>query len=143
MDPRRGRYVGTMTSLIKSVGLSAVANAISLGIAAILLPDLTVNVAGYVIAVVLFTVFSVALKKFIGGTVNTFVRGYTVIGGLVLTWLALLLTDLLVPERGFAIDGPWTWIGATAIVWAAGIAYGEVDKQRPEPPLPLVPFTKG
>lgn len=121
-----------MTSLNKSVAIAAAANAISLGIAAALLDDLTVNFLGYVFAVVLFTALSVALKEFIGGTVDTFVRGYTVAGGLVLTWIALMLTDLLVPENVFAIEGVGTWISATAIVWAAGIAYGEVDKTAPE-----------
>ena len=130
-----------MTSLIKSVAIAAVANSISLGIAAVLLENLTVNSLGYVIAVILFTAFSVALKKVIGGTVNTFVRGYTVAGGLVLTYLALLLTDLIVSD-GFSIEGVGTWIVATAIVWAAGIAYGEVDQKRPEPPQGLIPFAK-
>lgn len=130
-----------MPSLIKSVAIAAVANSIALGLAVVLLENFTVSFLGYVIAVILFTAFSVALKKIIGGTVNRFVRGYTVVGGLVLTYLALLLTDLIGLED-FAIEGVWTWIGATAIVWAAGIAYGEVDKKRPEPPQGLIPFTK-
>ena len=131
-----------MTSLNKSVAMVAAANAISLGIASALLHDLTVNFLGYVIAVVLFTAFSVALKEAIGGTVDTFVRGYTVVGGLVLTWIALMLTDLLVPGNVFAIEGVGTWIGATAMIWAAGIAYGEVDKTAPEPPQSRIPFAK-
>ena len=65
------------------------------------------------------------------GTVDRFVRGYTILGGLVLTFVALWVTDLAVPRRGFAIDGTWTWIAVTAIVWAAGVAYGEVDKKAP------------
>lgn len=130
-----------MPSLIKSVAIAAVANSIALGLAVVLLENFTVSFLGYVIAVILFTGFSVALKKIIGGTVNRFVRGYTVVGGLVLTYLALLLTDLIGLED-FAIEGVWTWIGATATVWAAGIAYGEVDKKRPEPPQGLIPFTK-
>lgn len=132
-----------MNALAKSVGISAFANAASLAFAAWLFPNFDVRTSGFIIAVVLFTLFAVALKRFVGSMVNRFVRGYTVAGGLVLTWLALLLTELVVPERGFVIDGFWTWAGVTAVVWAAGIAYGEVDKSRPEPPLPLVPFTKG
>ena len=122
-----------MPSLIKSVAISAVANAASLAVAVWIFPHFEARVLGFVTAVVLFTFFSVTLKKLIGGVVNSFVRGYTVIGGLVLTWLALLLTDLVVNEHGFSIHGVGTWIGVTAIVWAAGIAYGEVDTQRPEP----------
>jgi hypothetical protein len=131
-----------MISLIKSVTIAAAANSISLGIAAALLDNLTVNFLGYVFAVALFTAFSVALKEGIGGTVNTFVRGYTVAGGLVVTWIALMLTDLLVPAHGFAIEGVGTWISATALLWAAGIAYGEVDKIAPEPPQGFIPFLK-
>lgn len=126
-----------MTSLMKSIAIAAVAEAASLAFAAWLFSDFNVRPIGFVIAFVLFMLFSVTLKKVIGGMVNRFVRGYTVAGGLVLTWLALLLTDLLVPEHGFAINGFWTWVGVTAIVWAAGIAYGEVDKERPEPPQGL------
>ena len=131
-----------MNALAKSIVISAAANTVSLAIAAWVFPDFNVRHTGFVIAVVLFTLFSVTLKKFIGGTVNRFVRGYTVAGGLVLTWLALLLTDLIVPMRWFAIDGFWTWAGVTAFVWAAGIAYGEVDTKRPEPPQGLGPFSK-
>ena len=66
-------------------------------------------------------------------TVNRYARGYTIIGGLVLTALVLLLTELVVPESGFFIDGWGTWTGVILIVWAANIAYGEVDKKAPEP----------
>ena len=131
-----------MNALAKSIAISALANTASLALAAGVFPDFDVRQTGYIFAVVLFTFFAVALKRFVGGMVNRFVRGYTVIGGLALTWLALSLTDLIVHERGFSIDGPWTWAGVTAIVWAAGIAYGEVDTKRPEPPQPLVPFTR-
>jgi hypothetical protein len=82
---------------------------------------------------VLVTLLIVALREVVTATVNRFSRGYTIVGGLVLTWLALLLTDALVPRSGFAIDGWGTWIGVTVIVWAAGIAYGEVDKKAPAP----------
>ena len=34
---------------------------------------------------------------------------------------------------GFAVNhsGGWTWVGVTAIVWAAGVAYGEADSTAP------------
>jgi hypothetical protein len=122
-----------MIALTKSVAVSAMANAGSLAVAAWVFPNFEVQYIGFIIAVVLFTLFSVALKEFIGSTVDRFVRGYTVAGGLALTAVALMLTDLLVPEHGFAIEGWGTRAGVTAIVWAAGIAYGEVDTKAPEP----------
>lgn len=121
-----------MKPLLKSIAVSAIANTGSLALAAWVFPQFEVRPNGFIIAVVLFTLFSVALKEIIGGTVNRFVRGYTVAGGLALTAVALMLTDLLVPEPGFAIEGWGTRAGVTAIVWAAGIAYGEVDTKAPE-----------
>lgn len=122
-----------MNALVKSIVIAAVANTASLAFAAWIFPAFNVRHTGFVFAAALFTFFSVALKGLVVNTVNRFARGYTVIGGLVLTWVALLLTDLIVPERGFAIEGIGTWAGVTAIVWAAGIAYGEVDTKAPAP----------
>lgn len=122
-----------MIALAKSIAISATANAASLAVAAWVFPNFEVRTTGFIIAVVLFTLFSVALKEIIGSTVNRFVRGYTVAGGLALTAVALMLTDLLVAEPGFSITGWGTRAGVVAIVWAAGIAYGEVDTKAPEP----------
>ncbi|MFI5426239.1 hypothetical protein [Aeromicrobium sp. UC242_57] len=85
----------------------------------------------FVVAVVLFTALTVLLRGIVIRTVDRFARGYTILGGLVLTMLGLVLTELVVPESGFYIDGWGTWIGVTLIVWAAGVAYGEVDTKPP------------
>lgn len=122
-----------MTALFKSVAISLVANAGSLALAAWLFDHFNIRFGWFVVAVVLVTLLTVALREVVISTVNRFARGYTIAGGLVLTWLALFLTDLVVPESGFGIDGWGTWIGVTLIVWAAGIAYGEVDKKAPAP----------
>ena len=47
------------------------------------------------------------------------------------TAAALVLTDAVVPRRGFDLEGPWTWAIVILVVWAAGVAYGEVDTQAP------------
>ena len=120
-----------MTALLKSVAISAAANAASLALAAWIFDRFDIEFGWFVVAVVLFTALTVVLRGVVIGTVNRFVRGYTIAGGLVLTWLGLLLTDLVVPASGFAIEGVGTWIGVTLIVWAAGIAYGEVDTAPP------------
>lgn len=122
-----------MTALLKSVAISLAANAASLALAAWIFDRFNIQFGWYVVAVVLVTLLTVALREVVIGTVNRFARGYTILGGLVLTWLALALTDLVVPHSGFSIDGWGTWIGVTLIVWAAGIAYGEVDKKAPVP----------
>ena len=122
-----------MNALAKSIVISAIANTASLAFAAWIFPGFNVRQTGFIFAAVLFTFFAVALKGIVVNTVNRFARGYTVVGGLVLTSVALLLTDLIVPEDGFTLNGMWTWVGVIAIVWAAGIAYGEVDTKAPEP----------
>jgi hypothetical protein len=118
--------------LLKSVAISTAATAAALALAAWLFAGFDVELGWLVVAVVLFTALSVALREIVTATVDRFVRGYTIAGGLVLTFVALWVTDLAVPRRGFDIDGTWTWIGVTAMVWAAGVAYGEVDTRAPD-----------
>jgi hypothetical protein len=120
-----------MTALLKSVAISAAANAAALAVAAWIFDRFNIRFGWFIVAVVLFTVLTVVLRGVVISTVNRFARGYTIAGGLVLTWLGLLLTDLVVPASGFAIEGVGTWIGVTLIVWAAGIAFGEVDSAPP------------
>ncbi|KAA1397520.1 hypothetical protein [Aeromicrobium ginsengisoli] len=120
-----------MTALLKSVAISAAANAAALAVAAWLFDRFNIRFGWFVVAVVLFTALTVVLRGVVVSTVNRFARGYTIAGGLVLTLLGLVLTDLVVPASGFAIDGVGTWIGVTLIVWAAGIAFGEVDSAPP------------
>lgn len=120
-----------MRALLTSLAISAVANVFSLAAAAWLFDGFNIRFGWFVLSVVLVTALTVTLREIVVGTVDRFVRGYTIVGGLVLTFVALWVTDLAVPERGFSIDGTWTWIGVTAIVWAAGVAYGEVDKKAP------------
>jgi hypothetical protein len=123
-----------MPALLKSVAISLAANAASLAFAAWIFDRFNIRFGWYVVAVILVTLLTVALREVVIGTVNRFARGYTILGGLVLTWLALALTDVVVRNSGgFSIDGWGTWIGVTVIVWAAGIAYGEVDKKAPAP----------
>lgn len=121
-----------MTALLKSVAISAAANTASLALAAWIFDHFDIRFGWFVVAIVLFTVLTVLLREIVVNTVNRFARGYTILGGLVLTFLGLLLTDLVVPASGFSIEGWGTWLGVTLIVWAAGVAYGEVDTKAPE-----------
>jgi FtsH-binding integral membrane protein len=126
-----------MRPLLTSLGISTIANAFSLAAAAWLFDGFDIRFWWFVVAVVLFTALTVTLREVVVGTVVRFVRAYTIAGGLVLTFVALWVTDLAVPRRGFDIEGNWTWIGVTAIVWAAGVAYGEVDKKAPADAPPV------
>ena len=121
-----------MIAVVRSAAIAAAANAVSLGFAAWVFDHFAIRFGWFVVAVVLFTVLTVVLRSVVVSTVNRFARGYTIAGGLVLTFLVLLLTEIAVPEDGFSIDGWGTWIGVTLIVWAAGVAYGEVDTAAPQ-----------
>lgn len=121
----------SLVPILRSAALAAVANAGSLALAAWLFDGFDVRLGWFVLAVVVYTAVGVALRRLVGAKASRWVRASTIAGGLVLTFVALLLTDLAVPERGFDIDGWGTWIGVTLIVWAAGVAYGEVDTQAP------------
>lgn len=120
-----------MTAVWKSIAISAAANTVSLAFAAWLFDDFDIRFGWFVVAVILFTALTVVLRGIVVTTVNKFARGFTILGGLVLTLVGLFLTDVAVPEKGFFIHGWGTWVGVTLIVWAAGVAYGEVDSTAP------------
>ena len=120
-----------MKSLPFSLAIAAVANAVALGLAAWAFDGFVAEAVWLVAAVVIFMLLTVALRRIVVSTVGRMVRGYTLLGGLALTFAALWLTDLFVPARGFDIDGNGTWVGVTALVWAAGAAYGEIDTTAP------------
>src|SRR5690349_11341911 len=108
-----------MRALPRSFAISALVYGIALTVAATLFDGFRVEAVWLIVAVIVFMALSVALQRFIVSSFDRYVRSYTIIGGLVLTFVELLLTDLLVPAAGFDIDGGWTWAGVTAIVWAA------------------------
>jgi hypothetical protein len=114
-----------------ATAVSAAATAASLALAAWLFDGFEIHFAWFLVAVVLFTALTVVLRGTVQRLVDKFARGYTIAGGLVLTLVVLVLTELVVPESGFRIDGWFTWAFVTVMVWAAGVAYGEVDTQRP------------
>ncbi len=118
-------------SLALSLALSAVAYGAALTLAAWLFDGFRVEVGWLIAAVLVFMALTVSLRRIVVSTVDRFVRGYTIVGGLVLTFVALTVTDWLVPGAGFDIDGGWTWAGVTWIVWTAGVAFGEADTTAP------------
>jgi len=122
---------------------AALANALSLGLAAWILGGFTLTPGWWVVAVVLFTVLSVVLRTVaLRVTDSRWLRVSTITGGLALTAIALALTDVIVPDSGFAIDGWATWVVVTLVVWAAGVAFGEVDHHAPASTPGISPDTR-
>ncbi len=120
-----------MRSLSVTVLTSALVNAVSLALAGWLF-GVSMSLGGFALAVVLFTVLWVGLRRLVLARRIPYVRAYTVPGGLLLTFVALLVTDLVSTHQGFEIEGWVAWIGVTVVVWAAGIAYGEIDSEAPQ-----------
>jgi hypothetical protein len=120
-------------AVARAAAICAAANAASLAVAAWVFDRFTVRLGWFVVAVVLFTVLTMVLRGVVVSTVNRFARGYTIAGGLVLVLVVLVVTEVAVPREGFSIDGWGTWVGVTLIVWAASVAFGEVDNVAPAP----------
>lgn len=108
--------------------LAAVAYAITLAIASLLLDRFRIGSAlWFIFAVAIFTVATVLLTPVINKLVNERYRhGATWLAGLITTWLALLLADIL-SGSGLDIEGIGTWILAVVIVWLGTIAYDLIE----------------
>lgn len=126
-----------MQSILRSLAFAALANVASLGLAAWMLDGFSIRLGGFVVAVAVFTVLTVALRRATGTLAPHLARPSAVLGGLVVTAVALVLTDALVPGEGFSLHGAVAWVTTVLVVWAAGVAYGEVDSQAPSDVPPV------
>lgn len=107
------------------IGCAAVANAITLGIAAALFDKVEINAVTFIVAVLIFTLAAVLIKPLAERLAGEYASGVTWLAGLATTYLALLVTDIL--SDGLEIEGAGTWIMATVIVWIGTLAYDVVD----------------
>jgi hypothetical protein len=111
-----------MVRLLIRIGLSCLASAIGLIVAAALLEDMTLNGTAFVIAVVVFTISTAVLQPLM--TQIAFKYAEALRGGtaLVTTLLGLIITSLL--SDGLSIVGATTWVLAMLIVWLATLLAG-------------------
>jgi putative membrane protein len=95
--------------------LTLVGNALGLWVASLLLSDMSVSGAAFVVAVVIFTVLTMIIAPLV--TKVTAEKAGALAGGsaLITTFLGLLVTELL--SDGLEISGAVTWVLATVIVW--------------------------
>ena len=110
---------------------SLLANLVGLGLAAVVFDGFSMTWTWYVVAVVVFTAVAVGLRLLANAKASDIVRPYTILGGLALTAVGLAFTHFVVPGDGFHITGAVAWIGVTVFVWAAGVAFGEVQPTAP------------
>ena len=108
-----------MIRLLVRTAVLLIANAVGLIVAATLLDDMSLNVSGFIIAVVIFTVAVAVMQPFLANMLEK--GGSAALGGvaLVATLVGLIITDLV--SDGLDIEGLWTWVGATVIVWVVAL----------------------
>ncbi|HEY7344117.1 MAG TPA: phage holin family protein [Gaiella sp.] len=108
-----------MIRLLVRTLVAVAANAIGLIVAAIVLDGVHLNVASFIVAVVIFTVVFAVLQPFLAVQLRRLGNGAIGATALIATLVSLLLTDLL--SDGLSIDGVGTWIAAAVIVWLAAL----------------------
>jgi hypothetical protein len=105
--------------LIARAVISLLANAVALLVADLVLDDVSIGAAGFVIAVLVFTGVAVLVEPLIR---QMALRNAPAILGstaLVATLISLIVTTLLTDEM--SISGAVTWILATVLVWVVAL----------------------
>jgi len=105
--------------LIVRTAVALAANAVGLIVAAALLDGMSLDVTGFLIAVVVFTVVFALIQPFLAVQLRR--AGSAALGGvaLIATLVSLIVTVLV--SDGLSIDGVGSWIAATVIVWIAAL----------------------
>ena len=108
-----------MIRLIVRTVIALAANAVGLIVAAVLLDGMSLDVTGFVVAVVVFTIVFALLQPFLLMQLRR--APSAALGGVALiATLAALIVTVLATD-GLSIDGVGTWIAATVVVWLAAV----------------------
>ncbi len=107
-------------SLVRTA-IVLVGNAVGLIVASLVLGGFSIDVTGFLLSLILFTVAVALLTPFLANAMQRGRSNSAAVGGVALisTFIALLATDLL--TDGLSIDGIGTWIAATVVVWLASL----------------------
>jgi uncharacterized membrane protein YvlD (DUF360 family) len=105
--------------LIVRTAVALAANALGLIVAAALLDGMDLDLASFILAVVIFTIVFAVLTPFLAVQLRRLGNGAMGATALIATLVSLIVTDLI--SDGFTIDGVGTWIGAAIIVWLAAL----------------------
>ena len=108
-----------MIRMLVSFGISLAASTIGLIAAALILDDVSLDGAAFVVAVAIFTVTTAIMGPFIMKTAIRQAQALLGASALVTTFVGLVVTDLV--SDGLSISGADTWLFATLIVWLAGL----------------------
>jgi len=108
-----------MIRLLVRTLIAVAANAVGLIVASIVLDGFSINVASFIVAVVIFTIVFAVLTPFLAVQLRRLGNGAIGATALIATLVSLLVTDLI--SDGFSISGVGTWIAAAVFVWLAAL----------------------
>jgi uncharacterized membrane protein YvlD (DUF360 family) len=121
-----------MIRLVATAVVSLLADAIALVVAAQVLDDMSLDAAGFTIALVLFAVTGLLVEPLLRQIAVRNAPALLGSSALVATLVSLVVTALV--TDGLQISGAVTWVLATVLVWAVALAARLL--------LPLVIFKK-
>jgi hypothetical protein len=104
-----------MIRFLIRVGIALLGAAIGFVVAAVVLDDMTLNGAAFVIAIAIFVVLTAVLEPLIEKIGDEHLSLIATFSSLITTFVALLITELV--SDGLEISGAMTWVLATLIVW--------------------------
>ena len=109
-----------MIRWIVRTGILLVANAIGLIAASIFLHDVEINVTGFLLALIIFTVSAALLTPALRSQFEK--RNSAALGGvaLIATLVSLIITVIV--SNGLEVHGIAGWLGGTLIIWIASLA---------------------
>lgn len=103
-------------------GIAALgANGIALLLAAALLDGVEIRNLAFPVLIVLYTAVSVAVSFIVDAFVFRYAAAVVVLGGVISSFLALLVTDAV--SDSITIEGRGTWVVATLLVWLASLVF--------------------
>jgi uncharacterized membrane protein YvlD (DUF360 family) len=111
-----------MVRWLISVAIHLAANALALWIADLVLDDMSIEWSAFLLAVAIFTIVEVLAEPLLTRMALRSVPALRGSVALVVTFIGLLVTVLV--TDGMDINGGWTWVAATIIVWLGGLIAG-------------------
>jgi hypothetical protein len=105
--------------MLISLAIHLAANAIGLIVAALVLDDMSISASAFVLALLIFTVVEVVIEPLLRQVAVRNARALMGATALVATFIGLVVTDIA--SDGLSIEGAWTWVLATIIVWLGGL----------------------
>ena len=110
-----------MIRFLVRTAIVLIGNAVGLIVASLVFDDFEINVTGFIVSLIIFTIVAALMTPFLESTLRRNQSTSAALGGVALisTFVALLVTDVV--SDVLDISGIGTWIGATVVVWLASL----------------------